>query len=145
MMIRFVPAQDRHRYLIMDIRNTGREFMTHHTELITAAEQDAWWFSPNRSVASIWVVEKHTSLYSMPVGFCMLRYFDNGRVYGTLALLPEHRGQGIGTEIYKFMMNQVDELWIDVRNDNVASMNAALKAGFEVHYIGPEVTELVAR
>jgi hypothetical protein len=70
---------------------------------------------------------------------------SSGRTYGTLAIREGYRGFGIGTEIYRYMTSKVDELWIDVRNDNLASLNAALKAGFEVHYIGPYVTELVYR
>lgn len=141
-MLSFRQAEDSDRYKVMEIRNSGREFMTHHTEYITKEQQDAWWFSENRAAAYIWIVE----LDNTAIGFCMIReMYDSGRIYGTLAILPEYRRQGYGTSIYQFMTEQTDELWIDVRNDNVASMNAAINAGFEVHYIGPVVTELVYR
>jgi len=142
MTINIRPAIDEDRYNIATIRNSGREFMTHNTNHITAEEQDQWWFSPNRQNAHIWIVETDY----MPIGFCMIRtMYDSGRNYGTLAILPEYRGQGIGTLLYQFMIAACNELWIDVRNDNIASMNAALKAGFEVYYIGASVTELVYR
>lgn len=141
-MLRFRPAEDQDRYEVMKIRNSGREFMTHYTGYITQEQQNDWWFSPARWGAHIWMVE----LDDVIAGFCMIReVYDSGRAYGTLAVLPEYRGQGIGTQIYKFMITQESELWIDVRNDNLSSMNAALKAGFEIHYIGQQVTELVAR
>lgn len=142
MMISIRLATDDDRYDIAAIRNSGREFMTHDTSYITNAQQDQWWFSPNRENAHIWVVLHEGSI----VGFCMVRtMYDSGRDYGTLALLPEYRGLGIGTVLYRHMIDHCDELWIDVRNDNLPSMNAALKAGFEVYNIGADITTLVYR
>lgn len=142
MTINIRPAVDEDRYSIVNVRNSGREFMTHDTNFITTEQQDQWWFSPNRENAHIWVVQDDLRV----VGFCMIReMYDSGRNYGTLALLPDYRGLGIGTGLYSFMISKCDELWIDVRNDNLSSMNAALKVGFEVYYIGADITELVYR
>lgn len=142
MTISIRAAIDADRYTIATIRNSGREYMTHNTSYITPEEQDKWWFSPNRESSRIWIARNDYKI----IGFCMIReMYDSGRSYGTLALLPEYRGHGIGTQLYQFMTQQIDELWIDVRNDNVASMNAALKAGFEIYNIGAEVTELLYR
>lgn len=140
MMIR--EANDLDMLEIMRIRNSGREFMTHYTAKITPEEQIEWWYSPMRQSAYIWIAE----IDNEPIGFCMIReMIDSGRMYGTLAVLPEHRGKGIGTQLYQFMRNITDELWIEIRNDNLASMNAALRAGFQIYYIGANITELVGR
>jgi GNAT superfamily N-acetyltransferase len=142
MTINIRPAVDEDRYNIASIRNSGREFMTHHTNHITSEQQDHWWFSANRQAANIWIAETEY----MPVGFCMIRtMYDSGKNYGTLAILPEYRNMGIGTTLYRFMIDQCDELWIDIRNDNLSSMNAAVKAGFQVYNIGADITELVYR
>ena len=137
-------------YTILDIRNACREFFTHHTEYITTLEQEQWWQAKDINGYVVWLVLHQdcdpSDCQETVAGFCMIRIIpDSGRYYGTLALYPQFRGQGFGTAIYEFMADQVDELWIDVRNDNAASIKAAENAGFEMHYIGANISEMVCR
>lgn len=141
-MLSIRPAYDTDMFTVLHIRNSGRLFMTHHTDEISAAEQIEWWQSPARQQAHIWIAE----IDNEPVGFCMIRtMYDSGRDYGTLAVLPEYQGQGVGTALYRFMITQTDELWIDVRIDNAASLSAAIKAGFQLYHHGISTVTLVAR
>lgn len=149
-MLIFKEAQDADMYDILDIRNSAREFFTHNNNYITTAEQYDWWKTKEENGYSIWIV-----LYSdndpgdcnmYIAGFAMLRTIpDTGRVYATLALYEKYRGNGYGTAIYKFLVSQNVETWIDVRNDNIASIQAAYNAGFEMHYTRPDISEMVHR
>lgn len=149
-MLIFKEATDDDRYDVLDIRNTCREFFTHHTNYITTLEQDIWWSTHRENGYKVWLVvykdEDPGDCDSYLAGFCMLRtVYDSGRVYATLALYESYRGYGFGTEVYRFLVSHQDETWIDVRNDNIASINAALKAGFQMHYIGEHISEMVYR
>lgn len=150
MTIEFLEATDQDQYDVLDIRNHCRAFFTHHTDYITTAEQEAWWSTHKDNGYKIWLViyrdDDPGDCDGCIAGFCMLRtMYDSGRVYATLALYDRFRGNGIGTAIYKFLVSQQDETWIDVRNDNVASIQAAFNTGFEMHYIGEHVLEMVYR
>lgn len=141
-MIRFIPATDRDMYDVADIRNTGRDFMTHHTDYITSQEQYDWWMSKDDNLYKIWLVMDENDII---LGFCMLRTMPEGKVWGTLAVYPEWQGIGIGTAIYRFMTEQTAEVWIEVRNDNIASLRAAVKVGFIIYHSNEHITTLVYR
>ena len=141
-MLSFVVARDEDMYDIMEIRNSGRQFMTHHTEEITPEQQYDWWMAKDTNHYRIWLVVNELNYI---VGFVMLRVMDNGHVWGTLAVYPEYQGRGYGTVMYGFMQLQDDEIWIEIRNDNLASLRAAEKAGFSYYYRNDEITTMVYR
>src|SRR5689334_14956249 len=137
-------------YDVLDIRNACREYFTHNTNYITTIEQEAWWRTHRDNGYRIWLVVYRDcdpgDCDGYMAGFCMLRMmYDSGRVYATLALYEKFRGQGIGTEVYKFLVSHNDETWIDVRRDNDASYTAARKAGFHTQYVGEHILEMVYR
>lgn len=149
-MLIFKEAQDQDMYDILDVRNSAREFFTHNTNYITTAEQYDFWKTKEENGYKLWLVIYQDSdpgdCEKYLIGFCMLRtMYDSGRIYGTLALYKQYRGNGYGTEIYKFLVAQNDETWIDVRNDNMPSIVAAYNAGFKVHYRGEDISEMVYR
>lgn len=146
MRVVFRPAEDADRFFIMNVRNAGRMNMTHNQDYITKAEQDSWWFSPQSEFRRIWLAYLIDEDEEHRVGFGMIReMYDSGRLYGTLAVHPEYQGHGIGTAIYKLLTQQVDELWIDVLNSNIPSLQAALKAGFEYYSANDHISTLVYR
>lgn len=114
------------------IRNECREYMTHVTEEISQARQLLWW----QGVAGdpkwrVWLV--YVPGWEEPIGFVLLRKIVRERWYVTLGLRTWMRGQGFGTMIYAAMRRQAqgDEVWAVIREDNVASVRAAEKAGYE--------------
>lgn len=140
LLVSFHTATDADMYDVMDIRNSAREFMTHYTGIITPEEQYDWWMRKDDNAYKIWLVTVQDSdpgdCDQIIAGFCMIRAMPEGYYYGTLALLPDYRGRGIGTAIYNFMKQWVDELWLDIRVDNHASIGAARNAGFRIVYTG---------
>jgi RimJ/RimL family protein N-acetyltransferase len=149
-MLEFIEATNDDMYDVLDIRNACREFFTHHTDYITTQEQEQWWLLKELNGYKVWLVVYRDSdpadCDGYLAGFCMLRQlYDSGRIYATLALYPQFRGHGHGTEIYKFLISHHDETWIDVRNDNISSIHAAENAGFQMHYIGADISEMVYR
>lgn len=148
MTVAFRIARDDDMYEVMYIRNTARQYMTHHTKEITPEQQYDWWTTKDDNQYRIWLVTlplRELPQYSRIdeddeaiIGFCMIRAMPEGHYYGTLAVLPEYRGKGIGTAIYRFMTNVVNELWIDIRADNIPSIRAATNAGFEFAYAGTQ-------
>lgn len=157
----FRRATDFDMYEVMRLRNAGRQYMTHDTHYITPEEQYDWWTTRDNNAYQVWIVttpeidtifdpilDQITLIrtgHEIIVGFCMLRYLPDGKVWGTLAVDPDWQGVGYGTAIYRFMIDQADQVWIEIRNDNIASLRAAHKAGFVIDYVGGSVTTLVGK
>jgi RimJ/RimL family protein N-acetyltransferase len=112
------------------LRNECREFMTHRREEISEAEQLVWWQSVGGNPKwRIWLV--YVPGWDDAVGFVMLRKVLI-RWFVTLGLRPWLRGQGIGTELYRAMRSVCEgDVQAVIRTDNVASIRAAEKAGYE--------------
>ena len=98
------------------IRNSCREWMTYHTKHIGAAEQYAWW---RREDPELWLFDD--------VGYALISRRNLRRCI-SLGVLPEARGKGLGTRIY----SSFDDVWAEIRSDNVASRRAAEKAGYKL-------------
>lgn len=145
----FREATDNDMYDVMDIRNSGREYMTNDTSLITPEQQYDWWMTKDANRYRIWLVTspnldliydnivnalKFTKTgEEIIIGFCMIRYMDNGLFWGTLAVYPDWQGVGYGTMIYEFLIQQAEQIWLEIRADNIASLRAAQKAGFKIY------------
>lgn len=133
-------------YDVMELRNNGREFMTHNNTVITPEQQYDWWMSKDDNLYKIWLATTMSLGSEIVIGFGMLRTMPDGLVWGTLAVDPQFRNQGVGTTIYKFLIEQAnDDVWIEVLEMNIASYKAAINAGFEVYYAGTDVITLVYR
>lgn len=105
---------------IRETRNAGRHNMTRDTSVVHRHDSEAWWASrPNA-----WIAE----VDGEPVGYAVLRENGDG-TYISLAVTPEHRGNGYGTEIYRHFHPIVKaEIWVW----NYASRRAAEKAGYQL-------------
>jgi RimJ/RimL family protein N-acetyltransferase len=126
---------------LRQIRNACARWMTGHPHQVTVEQQRAWWASPQRRQSAIWLFDDPDGV---PVGFGLLRM--RGRWEATLGLLPDWRGQGHGTAIYRHLIARCPgDLYVDVLVGNAASARAAQKAGFVAcEYTGVLAT-LVAR
>ena len=109
--------------LVRNIRNTCWEWMTGHTRWISPAEQIAWWESEDKD---LWIFNE--------VAYGLLTERE-GKTWISLGILPEHRGKGLGTEIYR----RFPGVYAEIRADNVASRRAAEQAGYELIADGEEV------
>lgn len=120
--------------IVREIRNSVSEYMTRDTSYITKEQQQKWWENISK-------VEYHLYLClenAIPLGYGMLRYEDS-KWLGTLAILPEHQNKGYGTDIYKFLASRIYPLWVEIYSDNIASLRAAVRAGFNIEHIGDKI------
>ena len=107
------------------IRNTGRQEMTRDTSHISAEQQRIWW-AENKDSVRCWLY----CFGKVVVGFGMVR-----NSAGTLCIWPRFRGLHLGTTIYQHLKEETNgDIWIEVRKTNLASVKAALRAGY--HPIG---------
>lgn len=120
--------------VVARIRNEVRQFMTRDQSHISPAQQEKWWQNRNPSALRLFLYFKPNS--TVPMGYSLLTVDSRGIWWGTLALLPEYQGQGYGTLIYKHLVSLVSVLHIEIYSHNVASMNAAVHAGFKIKHIG---------
>lgn len=108
------------------IRNACAEWMTGYPYRLTAEEQRRWWAGAGRRQSAIWLFDAPGD---GPVGFGLLRM--RGRWEATLGLLPEWRGRGHGTAIYRHLVAHCPgDLYVDILLTNAASAQAATRAGF---------------
>jgi GNAT superfamily N-acetyltransferase len=87
--------------------------MTRDTREITPGMQAAWW----RPEHELWLFDG--------VGYALLSEREV-KTWISLGLLPEARGRGLGTRIYRHFTG----VWAEIRSDNIASRRAAEKAGY---------------
>lgn len=110
------------------IRNSGCEWMTGNNDIITPEQQKDWWEMEGKYLTS--VLFYFDDILS---GFGMLRTRDT-KTWITLAVLPDLRGKGVGTSIYKVMSDMADDdVWAEIKSNNAASITAASRAGFTVY------------
>lgn len=108
------------------IRNAGREWMTHDPSEIGPQQQARWWAERDPERVRAWLAMHGQEA----LGYGLLTWRAN-RWWGSLAVKPEARGKGIGTSIYQFLVDVCpDDLWVDIKTGNEASLRAAQKAGF---------------
>lgn len=109
------------------LRNCCRLFMTRDQRRITVERQRAWWAGRPPDLKAYLI-----SLGPSAVAFGVIRE-ESGRWWISLGIESGYRGRGIGTAIYRFLIAQSPEPpWIEVRADNVPSLRAAARAGFQV-------------
>jgi len=112
---------------VREIRNSFRRNMTRHTEHITPEQQNAWFHRYiNTSETMFLYYDTHQCL----VGYGYITQRNN-QYWGTLAVKAEFQGKGYGKFIYQDMIDKYGEIWIEIYADNVESLHAAVKAGFQ--------------
>lgn len=126
------------------IRNAGRKWMTHNQGEISPEKQREWWrhartLSTDDFSAFIYRADKAI------VGYGLLVRMEQAKstLWVSLAVAPDHQGRGYGTCIYEDLKIRCPDepIYAEVYHGNVASLSAALKAGYkkidenEKHYI----------
>lgn len=115
--------------IVRRIRNEGRAWMTRYTSEITPEEQAEWWALRELAGVRVYLA----LLGEEALGFGLLRRDPDGRLWATLAVREQWRGRGVGTHLYRYLCQQAGEdVWIEARADNAASLRAAQKAGFQL-------------
>ncbi len=109
--------------------------MTEDKSEITAEQQREWWERSSKlprndfDLAVYWPLSGR--LDTEVVGYGMLTRRD-GLLYVSLAVDPEYRGRGYGSDIYSATFNGVNEsVYAAIYENNIASIKAAEKAGFK--------------
>jgi ribosomal protein S18 acetylase RimI-like enzyme len=115
--------------LVRQLRNQVRNYMTHHRSVLS--EQDQVHFFEQRHSHDL--VLYYSPLESF-LGYTLVQARGN-RFFGSLALLEEFRGKGLGTHMYQHMQqhHQESTLWLEIFSDNESSIRAAEKAQFSFH------------
>jgi L-amino acid N-acyltransferase YncA len=107
------------------IRNAGREWMADMHE-ISVEEQAKFRLGAH---SPVYVYE----INGVIVGWGWVKRGPDRYAYVTLAVRSDMRGKGIGRDIYKDLRTrwqEDDEVWAVIRNGNIASLRAALAAGY---------------
>lgn len=115
------------------IRNTCKDTMTQHTQIITDDQQTSWWLSLDHSTCRCWLFAiDDGGVEPIFVAYGMLRLLD-GKWWESRGILPEFRGKGLGTIIVEFLVKQCDDdVWSDILSMNTAAIRSAEIAGLRV-------------
>lgn len=113
------------------IRNSGRQWMTRHTDEIMYDQQRAWWRDAAHDPSlDLWLF----SVSATDIGYGMVR-LESGKEWCSLAVLPRYQGNGYGTQIYQHLaLSTIKDVWAEILADNTPSIKACLNAGFQVAY-----------
>ncbi len=117
--------------VVRRIRNTGYESLFDQT-WISVAAQRRWW-NQRSADDRLWLITQHDS--EADIGFMYLRPTGerSNRWYITLVVLPNWRGRGYGTAIYRLAPRLVPhgKVLAAMWSGNVASRAAAEAAGYQ--------------
>lgn len=114
---------------VVRVRNTCRQFMTRDQREISPQGQEEWWSSLDHGEYRLYLLNSSDG----PIGFGLLKTVD--KVWLTGGLLPEHRGMGLGAELFKTLCQEASEMsyheaWLDVFASNVPAVRTYEKLGF---------------
>jgi RimJ/RimL family protein N-acetyltransferase len=113
--------------------------MTEHTDEISMEQQLHWWQRLSnqqlRTRQRNWAIWLAYNDHESPMGYAMLRQGTatgkrDLRWYVSLGLIEKERGKGYGTMIYHALANTGRTVHALIREDNLASIKAAAKAGY---------------
>lgn len=127
--------------IVRVIRNSGRQWMTRNTCEITPEQQRVWWQSLDHMTCRVWIARVAIT----DIGYGLLRH-EGGRVWCSLAVPPQFRGQGYGTMIYRWLaLATPDAVWAEILADNTPSIRACLRAGYQIAFAADKTATLVYR
>jgi RimJ/RimL family protein N-acetyltransferase len=111
------------------VRNTCRRFMTNDVETIGFVQQLAWWWLRMPEHTYPYIVETDDG----KVGYAIIKKAGN-RGWLTAGLLPEWRGQGYGTEVFRRLTVYTEHMdlipSLEVRMTNEPAIAVYRKLGF---------------
>lgn len=113
------------------IRNSGRRWYTRFQGEISHGVQRSWraLALQSRDTLRPYVYEAEGGGI---VAYGLLRE-ERGRWYVTLGVAPEDQGQGYGTEVYRHLAEEARaDVYAEILRENVASLVAAGRAGYEL-------------
>lgn len=115
---------------LREVRNSCREFMTHHTDVISKTQQLDWFLNLDTKKIQPFLFLKEKEV----VGYGLINYKDQ-YPWITGGLLPEYRGQGMGKLLFITLITLCRELkekvvMLDVLNTNTAALALYNKLGF---------------
>lgn len=117
--------------ILLEVRNSCREGMTHSTEEITFEQQRKFWAEEllEGDVFECYLLLDDTE----PVGYGLLKR-DSDKYWMTAGLTPKYRGKGLSRLIINFITEMGHreglEVWIDVYDDNLALIGD-IRNGYE--------------
>jgi RimJ/RimL family protein N-acetyltransferase len=128
--------------MLRQVRNSGRQWMTRHTDAISPEQQAAWWAQLDHASVKVWLFSESAT----DIGYGLVR-LEKGRAWCSLAVLPRYQGQGYGTQIYRWLaLSQPQwDMWAEIYADNTPSLRAALKAGYQLAHASDKTAVLVYR
>lgn len=127
--------------LVRVIRNSGRQWMTRDAREITADEQRAFWARRDPAANPIYLASIATTV----VGYGLLRR-ESERTWCSLAVLPRHRGNGFGRQIYHYLaLATREDVYAEILADNTPSIRACLGAGYQIAHALDRMAVLVFR
>lgn len=110
------------------VRNTCSSFMTRDQSEISIWRQLRWWYTLPCSTRP-YVVEDDGDI----IGYGLL-VVDHPHGLLTGGLLPEVRGCGLGTDLFRYLAEEAEALglvpWLEVRESNAAGRRVYEKLGF---------------
>ena len=127
-------------WAISEIRNTGREQMTHDMHRITRREQSLWFedhYKPGRELGEMYAFIGTVGLAGAAYG--MIKRKDE-QYWVTGVVDPEFRGKGFGRALFEFLEGYVfdelngDRVMLDVLETNTGARALYDKLGYMALY-----------
>lgn len=105
------------------LRNASREGFAHDNTFISENVQRAWWVAMRGRVRGCLYRVLQQGPFRPIVGYGLLRMTEDGRWWTSIAVLPQHGGQGYGKAIMADTIRRHDgTVWSEARLDNIAAM-----------------------
>lgn len=115
-------------------RNTCKDFMTRSTAYITEEEQKEWFKTAQDKYDLYLVYEVSHGAVIIDVGYGVIHKGER-ESFLTAGLLPNYRGQGIGQNVFQFLINNCDRkkpIKLEVLKTNTRAFIVYIKLGFTV-------------
>jgi len=115
-------------------RNTCKDFMTRSTEYITADQQQEWFSTAKTKYDLYLAYDLQYGAIICDVGYGLIhKHVDQSLITG--GLLPMYRGQGIGQELFQFLINtcpKTKPIRLELLKTNTRAFIVYIKLGFKI-------------
>jgi ribosomal protein S18 acetylase RimI-like enzyme len=131
---------------ISQVRNSGREYMTHDSRLITQGEQNEWYqktYLPENAAGNMFAFCGFEQ--GDPVAYGMVKRGDDGNFWLTGVVVPDAQGKGYGKELFQFLtdyaLSKADKVMLDVLKSNDKAQGLYKKLGYQA--VGKPAGEVI--